>query len=156
MFLTTKERDLVRQVVSKGQDASLADIGNCIFRILRGRGATVETYKADTGSIYMRVDYGVAGSIRIADHKGKKHLKYKYQIIHNGKRNNQVRELPYYNKAFGVEYSRTLGTLSTMEKVVANIIKDRAGKMAKYSNKYYEYMEINKSTKKLKGFTVHC
>lgn len=155
MFLTTKERDLVKQVVSKGQDASLADIGNCIFRILRGRGATVETYKADTGSIYMRIDYGVAGSIRIADHKGKKHLKYKYQIIHNGK-SNQVRELPYYNKAFGVEYSRTLGTLSTMEKVVANIIKDRAGKMAKYSNKYYEYMEDNKNKKKLKGFTLHC
>lgn len=155
MFLTTKERDLVKQVVSKGQDASLADIGNCIFRILRGRGATVETYKADTGSIYMRIDYGVAGSIRIADHKGKRHLKYKYQIIHNGK-SNQVRELPYYNKTFGVEYSRTLGTLSTMEKVVANIIKDRAEKMAKYSNKYYEYMEDNKNKKKLKGFTIHC
>lgn len=155
MFLTTKERDLIKQVVSKGQDASLSDIGNCVFKILRERGATVETYKADTGSIYMRIDYGVAGSIRIADHKGKKHLKYKYQIIHNGK-SNQVRELPYYNKTFGVEYSRTLGTLSTMEKVVGNIIKDRADKMAKYSNKYYEYMEINKSTKKLKGFTVHC
>lgn len=156
MFLTTKERDLIKQVVSKGLDASLSDIGNCVFKILRERGATVETYKADTGSIYMRIDYGVAGSIRIADHKGKKHLKYKYQITHNNKSTAKVKELPYYNKKLDVNYSRTLGNLDSMEKVVANIVRDRAEKMTKYGNKYYEYMENNKSTKKLRGFKVHC
>jgi hypothetical protein len=156
MFLTTKERDLIKQVVLKGQDASLSDIGNCIFKILRERGATVETYKANTGSIYMRIDYGVAGSIRIGDHKGKKHLKYKYQIIHNNKNTAKVKELPYYNKKLDVNYSRTLGNLDSLEKVVGNMIRDRAEKMVKYGKKYYEYMESNKNTKQLIGFTVHC
>lgn len=34
-----------------------------------------------TNSVYLKFDYGVANSLRIADHAGKKHLSYRFNII---------------------------------------------------------------------------
>lgn len=34
-----------------------------------------------TSSIYLKADYGLAGSIRIADHKGKKNLNYRFNLL---------------------------------------------------------------------------
>lgn len=34
-----------------------------------------------TNSIYLKFDYGVARSLRISDHTGKKHLKYRFNLI---------------------------------------------------------------------------
>lgn len=36
-----------------------------------------------TNSVYLKFDYGVANSLRIADHAGKKHLAYRFNIILN-------------------------------------------------------------------------
>lgn len=36
-----------------------------------------------TKSIYLKLDYGAMNSIRISDHEGKKHLKYKYNVVLN-------------------------------------------------------------------------
>lgn len=33
-----------------------------------------------TNSVYLKVDCGVCHSIRVSDHRGKKHLKYRYNI----------------------------------------------------------------------------
>ncbi len=38
-----------------------------------------------TNSIYLKFDYGAAGSMRIATHPGKKHLAYTYNIRLDGK-----------------------------------------------------------------------
>lgn len=34
-----------------------------------------------TNSIYLKFDYGVANSLRISDHPGKKYLKYRYNVL---------------------------------------------------------------------------
>lgn len=44
-------------------------------------GIVVMRYDAiSTHSVYLKFDDGVLGSLRISDHAGKKHLKYKYNL----------------------------------------------------------------------------
>lgn len=46
------------------------------------QGFTVLRYDAMTSlSVYLKLDDGVSGSIRISDHEGKKHLRYRYNLI---------------------------------------------------------------------------
>ena len=40
-----------------------------IQNALIGEGFTVHRYDATTGSIYLKLDYGACGTIRVADHK---------------------------------------------------------------------------------------
>lgn len=50
---------------------------------LAGR-VLIHRYDAySTNSVYLKFDYGVANSLRIADHAGKKHLAYRFNIILN-------------------------------------------------------------------------
>ncbi|OMF38805.1 hypothetical protein BK133_00965 [Paenibacillus sp. FSL H8-0548] len=47
-------------------------------------GFTVQRYDAySTNSVYLKLDYGVSNSIRISDHKGKKHLSYRFNLLTN-------------------------------------------------------------------------
>lgn len=56
-------------------------IAEDIQRELVERGYIVHRYDAyTTNSIYLKVDYGLAHSIRIADHEGKRYLAYRYNI----------------------------------------------------------------------------
>ena len=44
-------------------------------------GFTVHRYDAySTSSVYLKLDCGMCNSIRISDHRGKKHLAYRYNI----------------------------------------------------------------------------
>lgn len=36
-----------------------------------------------TNSIYLKFDYGVANSLRISDHPGKQHLKYRFNLMND-------------------------------------------------------------------------
>ena len=48
---------------------------------LVGRGFTVHRYDAITSSsVYLKLDYGACGSIRISDHEGYRHLSYMWNI----------------------------------------------------------------------------
>ena len=45
--------------------------------LLLEKGFIVQRYDSvTTNSIYLKLDYGMCNSIRISDHKGKKHLSY--------------------------------------------------------------------------------
>ena len=49
---------------------------------LKANGMLVMRYDAkSTHSIYLKVDDGALGTIRISDHEGKPHLGYKYNLI---------------------------------------------------------------------------
>lgn len=53
-----------------------------LVKELKEREFTVMRYDAySTNSVYLKVDDGVVGTIRISDHRGKKHLRYKYNLI---------------------------------------------------------------------------
>ncbi|MBY9078279.1 hypothetical protein KIH86_17785 [Paenibacillus sp. HN-1] len=48
---------------------------------LKREGFIVQRYDSvTTSSVYLKLDYGVANSIRIGDHRGKKQYKYRYNI----------------------------------------------------------------------------
>lgn len=58
---------------------------------LKAKGIRVMRYDSySSNSVYLKLDDGVLGTIRISDHRGKKHLKYKYNLIKDEKRRKQV------------------------------------------------------------------
>lgn len=61
------------------------EIAKRIVRVLKREGAVVHRYDASSSnSIYIKVDGGVVGTIRIADHystKKRKHLGYRYNLL---------------------------------------------------------------------------
>lgn len=57
------------------------EIADEIQERLLDLGFTVHRLDAfTTNSVYLKVDCGVCHSIRVSDHRGKKHLKYRYNI----------------------------------------------------------------------------
>lgn len=60
---------------------TLDEIASAVIEKLRGK-VIIHRYDAySTNSIYLKFDYGVANSLRISDHPGKKYLKYRYNIL---------------------------------------------------------------------------
>lgn len=58
-----------------------ADLADEIQRALLERGFTVHRYDAySSSSVYLKLDYGACGSIRVGDHKGYRHLHYMWNI----------------------------------------------------------------------------
>lgn len=60
---------------------SLNDIANAVIEKLRGKVIIHRYDSFSTNSIYLKFDYGVARSLRISDHDGKRHLKYHFNIL---------------------------------------------------------------------------
>ena len=60
---------------------SLNDIADAVIEKLRGKVIIHRYDSFSTNSIYLKFDYGVANSLRISDHDGKRHLKYRYNIL---------------------------------------------------------------------------
>lgn len=85
---------------------SLDDIAEAVIQKLQGK-VIIHRYDAySTNSIYLKFDYGVANSLRISDHDGKKHLRYRYNILESmGKksskeiRTRQGLEMVFYSPA---------------------------------------------------------
>lgn len=52
---------------------------NTLVNFFHNYGIKVMRYNAlSTNSVYLKLDYGLLYSVRISDHKGKKHLKYRF------------------------------------------------------------------------------
>ena len=85
---------------------SLNDIAEAVIQKLQGK-VIIHRYDAySTNSIYLKFDYGVANSLRISDHDGKKHLRYRYNILESmgKKQNKEIRtrqglEMVFYSPA---------------------------------------------------------
>lgn len=68
---------------------STKEIAAQLIKDLKDAGFEILRYDAfGTKSIYLKLDYGVAGSIRISDHQGKKHLKYSFEVRTDIKQSN--------------------------------------------------------------------
>ncbi len=102
-----------------------------------------------TGSIYLKVDYGVGGSIRIANHEGKKHLNYRFNLCTNADKEgvktiqNNVCDRHFYN-------------LGSMDRMISDIILFRESRINKYGGlkNYLRIVEKAKreSVERQKGF----
>lgn len=60
---------------------TIDEVASAVIEKLRGK-VIIHRYDAySTNSVYLKFDYGVANSLRISDHPGKRYLKYRYNII---------------------------------------------------------------------------
>lgn len=124
---------------------TIEEFSNKLARRLVEAGFVVFRYDASsTASVYLKLDHGVCNSIRISNHEGKGHLKYRYNIgPHIGKRHMEVDRFPrYYYPMWDVDA------------LVEQILSDRAVKLKQYGHERYKgYMRKNqKEYKGTEGF----
>lgn len=112
---------------------------NYLINELKKEGITIQRYDSkSSNSVYLKLDYGVLNSIRISDHKGKKHLNYKYNLL---------TICPYpistNNKTSYGEVIRHYAPLNEKEKMIELILKDRYLKVDSYGeSNYRSFMDI--------------
>lgn len=115
---------------------AIAEFATAICNKLLEEGIIIHRYDAySTNSVYLKLDYGVANSIRISDHKGKPYLKYRYNI------GTDIKEMELVMDKFPRRYY----PVSEGETMVDQIVKDRNEKLEKYGkSRYTEFMRKNK------------
>lgn len=111
----------------------LNDLAKCMADRLIAEGFIVQRYDAySTSSIYLKLDYGVCNSIRISDHNGKKHLKYRYNI------GPHIKE---FRAVMRDRYPRLYYPIGEAEKMIDKILRDRDSKIDMYGcESYAEFM----------------
>lgn len=122
----------------------LMNIADNVIQTLKSKGFTIHRYDAySSNSIYLKLDYGVCNSIRISDHKGKRYLKYRYNVILNGSTQllNDTYPRYYYNQ-------------NSIKGMINRIILDRNQKIEKYGQvAYNNFMkQNNEQSANKKGF----
>ena len=89
---------------------------------------TIHRYDAySTNSIYLKFDYGVANSLRISDHPGKKHLKYRFNLM------KEQTGTPHYAIMNG-EFPMYFYPPEEIDRLVSDILDAKTKKMAQYNS----------------------
>ena len=107
-------------------------------------GIVVMRYDAySSDSVYLKLDDGVLGTIRISDHKGKKHLKYKYNLILGSPRKRTVEN--------GTK--RLYVPFQDIALLWEAIQRDKASLVRRHGEMYEQYMKKNREmADRSKGF----
>lgn len=116
----------------------LNDLAEYVIRELKEKGIVIQRYDSyGTNSIYLKLDYGVSNSIRISDHKGKKHLSYRYNVL-------TCCPSPIATKDHK-GYIRFYFPIHEREILIRKILHDRALRFQQYGPaRYFSYMEKNR------------
>lgn len=124
---------------TQNNSATIKEIANQIVDKLLEYGFVIQRYDScSSNSVYLKLDFGVCNSIRISDHKGKKHLCYRYNIIIDCS-DNIVEE----------QYMRYYFNHNNVTGLVNQIIFDKMSKIKKYGMfRYNQYMASNMGTHK--------
>ena len=109
------------------------EVADILGRYLKSKGFVVQRYDSySSKSIYLKLDYGVCNSIRISDHRGKKHLSYKYNIGSN------IMKCRVENG----RHTRFYYPMDQGNELIKKIIKHKNRKLEKYGQANYKrYME---------------
>ena len=104
---------------------------------LKSEGFSVMRYDSiTTNSVYLKLDDGVGGSIRISDHEGKKQYSYKYNLI----KGNALTKL-----IDGKGIERFYFPMREIELLIKKVIYDREQILIKYGQRNYQkFMERNR------------
>lgn len=116
-----------------------------VSKELREMGMVVQRYDAySTNSIYLKVDYGMINSIRISDHDGKKHLRYRFNIL------TSIDEYKMEQEDLIREYY----PVDSINKMLVKIIKKKTALIDKYGRDGYlkQMIEIEKKNRNKRGF----
>lgn len=115
------------------KNIDLSSVADQLVMQLISKGMVVQRYDAlSTNSIYIKMDYGLLNSIRISDHGGKPHLKYRYNIgphIHE----------PHTDLD---QYLRRYYPIGEYEQLIKDIVTARQDKLLTYgTNGYIRLMQ---------------
>lgn len=115
-----------------------------MFKLLRDldkEGFILYYYQAySTNSCYIKLDFGVCNSIRIADHKGKEQYPYTFNLMLDSDRSYEEGGRHFYCE-------------NDYDQLIRDILAFRERQLDKYGFNYYEYMVNNKNdSKNRKGF----
>lgn len=113
----------------------IRNITRRLTRRLKKHGFIVHRYNSYTSnSTYLKLDYGVARSIRISDHPGKQHLRYRFNVSSNISRIARKGDRHYYS------FSDT-----DIDQLVRDVVKYREELNNKYGHEaYVDYMNCNR------------
>lgn len=98
-----------------------------------------------TSSRYIKLDFGVCKSIRIADHKGIEKYKYTFNLMLGLDKSYEEDGRYYY-------------CLNDIDKMISDIVNYRDNLLDEYGFKYYDMMVEykNQMLRKRKGFWEKC
>lgn len=119
----------------------LRDIANEFVKIMLEQGIVVQAYSAySTNSLYVKLDYGVIGTVRFSDHKGKPEYPYKFQVRTDVKVTKKYRNGIFHPKG--------------IDKLISHITTLKNTRINKYGARSYEwYMRKNYyDNKNTRGF----
>lgn len=111
---------------------ALNKIAKQMIKELKKHGITIQYYHAITSnSIYLKLDYGMAHSVRISDHHGNNKLRYRYNVSLNSNFK-KVTRVP--NKA-GYRYYAPPDRIGELVKL---IVRERYSRMKFLTKERYE------------------
>lgn len=121
------------------------EVSNKLINKLKEKGFQINKYYAKTTrSIYLKLDYGVCGGIRISDHKGKKKYRYKFNLIKQYKGPKKINDRGYIRMFY--DYNNT-------EELIDDVQDEKKAKINKYGlHNYQKYMKINSQDNLYKSF----
>ena len=112
----------------------------------------VHAYRSvSSDSIYIKLDAGVCGSVRVSDHRGKEKLKYKFNVDLS-----LSKQTRYVTHKMG--YTRFYYSSDNLNLMFSDIAEVRANKMEQYGlDRYESFVERNiEDSNRKKGFWAHC
>lgn len=115
-----------------------------ILEKLKTRNFNLQYHQAfSTNSCYIKLDYGMSGSIRISDHHDKGKYQYKFNLITSLDRSFQHNNRNFY-------------CLDDLTKMLNDILWMRKLRVSLYGKSYYEQMFQYKYQKAKKGFDTYA
>ena len=126
----------------------LREIAQYIEYKLLKQGFIIHRYDSySTCSIYLKLDYGVMNSIRISDHKGKKHLSYRYNI------ENGIKIARWYKDDKGFWRYNCPNNKEEIDKLIEIIMTGKINKKLYGEQRYNDLMlEYKNKSANEKGF----
>ena len=116
----------------------IREISEQVERRLKNEMIVYRYNAYSTNSVYFNFDYGVACSLRISDHTGKRHLAYRYNIGLDV-------EHPYETRQGNLV--RKFWPANMTEDAIEDILDERRQRMARYHN--YEQL-VSRAREKAK------
>ena len=120
-------------------------VSNRLIKRLKQKGFKINRYYAHrTKSIYLKLDYGVCGAIRISDHIGKKQYRYKFNVIKKYTGPKIINDRGYIRLFYN--YNNT-------EELLHDVETEKKKKINKYGlYNYQKYMKMNSKSELYKSF----
>lgn len=133
----------------KKNTKKINEVADYVIQALLNQGVIIQRYDAySTNSVYLKFDCGMANSLRIGDHKGKKHLNYMFKVDVNYSGPCKVEREKFTQYTYGSNKKQ-------LDKLIKHILDHRERKVfANFGNEFYKesMKKLYKENKTQVGF----